>query len=172
VRINLAATTGTRGAGEADGVVGAATADEGEEAADDAGEFFRLAVEFDGAEAISSAAAAFCCVILSISATAVLSWARPELCSAEAVATIGDEGVELADLALDGFETGLATSVLIVTPIGLLATESSILAAVSLAAAAERWARARTSSATTAKPMPASPARAASTAALRARMFV
>jgi hypothetical protein len=35
-----------------------------------------------------------------------------------------------------------------------------------------RWARLRTSSATTANPMPASPARAASTAALRARMLV
>ena len=44
--------------------------------------------------------------------------------------------------------------------------------AVSLAAWAERCARLRTSSATTAKPMPASPARAASTAALSARMLV
>ena len=43
---------------------------------------------------------------------------------------------------------------------------------MSLAACAERWARLRTSSATTAKPMPASPARAASTAALSARMLV
>ena len=44
--------------------------------------------------------------------------------------------------------------------------------AVSLAAWALRWARARTSSATTAKPLPDSPARAASTAAFSARMLV
>jgi PAS domain S-box-containing protein len=43
---------------------------------------------------------------------------------------------------------------------------------VSLAAWAQRCARLRTSSATTAKPMPASPARAASTAAFSARMLV
>ena len=43
---------------------------------------------------------------------------------------------------------------------------------ISLAAAALRWARVRTSPATTAKPRPCSPARAASTAALSARMLV
>ena len=43
---------------------------------------------------------------------------------------------------------------------------------ISLAAWAERWASARTSEATTAKPRPASPARAASTPALRARRLV
>ena len=48
----------------------------------------------------------------------------------------------------------------------------SINPAVSRAAAAARWASERTSSATTAKPIPASPARAASTAALSARMLV
>src|SRR5471030_508615 len=51
-------------------------------------------------------------------------------------------------------------------------TESSIRALISLAAAAERWARLRTSEATTAKPRPCSPARAASTAAFSARMLV
>ena len=50
--------------------------------------------------------------------------------------------------------------------------DSSISAAVSLAAWAQRCARLRTSSATTANPMPASPARAASTAAFSARMLV
>jgi hypothetical protein len=49
---------------------------------------------------------------------------------------------------------------------------SSIMVAVSVAASAERWARDFTSSATTAKPRPCSPALAASTAALRARSFV
>src|SRR5260370_32135975 len=43
---------------------------------------------------------------------------------------------------------------------------------ISLAAVPERWASARTSLATTAKPRPCSPARAASTAALSARILV
>jgi hypothetical protein len=43
---------------------------------------------------------------------------------------------------------------------------------ISLAAVALRWASVRTSLATTAKPRPCSPARAASTAALSARMLV
>jgi hypothetical protein len=43
---------------------------------------------------------------------------------------------------------------------------------ISRAASAERWARLRTSLATTAKPRPCSPARAASTAAFSARMLV
>src|SRR5262245_40824519 len=43
---------------------------------------------------------------------------------------------------------------------------------MSLAACADRWARLRTSVATTAKPRPASPARAASTAALSAKRLV
>ena len=57
-------------------------------------------------------------------------------------------------------------------PASTLPTESSIRALISLAAAAERCARLRTSLATTAKPRPCSPARAASTAALSARMLV
>ncbi len=51
-------------------------------------------------------------------------------------------------------------------------TEVSISPLISLAAPAERWARVRTSLATTAKPRPCSPARAASTAALSAKMLV
>lgn len=50
--------------------------------------------------------------------------------------------------------------------------DSSMSWAVSFAAWALRWASVRTSSATTAKPVPASPARAASTAAFRARILV
>ena len=50
--------------------------------------------------------------------------------------------------------------------------ESSINSAVSDAAAALFAARLRTSSATTAKPLPASPALAASTAAFKARILV
>ena len=56
-------------------------------------------------------------------------------------------------------------------PTPTLATESSIRPLISLAAAL-RWARLRTSLATTAKPRPCSPARAASTAAFSARMLV
>jgi hypothetical protein len=57
-------------------------------------------------------------------------------------------------------------------PASTLSTESPISSLISLAAAAERCARLRTSEATTAKPRPCSPARAASTAAFSARMLV
>ncbi|MCW0416594.1 hypothetical protein NB689_002348 [Xanthomonas sacchari] len=57
-------------------------------------------------------------------------------------------------------------------PSATRSTESSIKVLISLAAFEERWARVRTSLATTAKPRPCSPARAASTAALSARMLV
>ncbi len=57
-------------------------------------------------------------------------------------------------------------------PASTLLTESSISVLISLAAAALRCARLRTSLATTAKPRPCSPARAASTAAFSARMLV
>ncbi|OFA03115.1 hypothetical protein DUPY_19540 [Duganella phyllosphaerae] len=53
-----------------------------------------------------------------------------------------------------------------------LPTETSIRFLMSLAAVALRWARLRTSLATTAKPRPCSPARAASTAAFSARILV
>src|SRR5579871_132506 len=65
-----------------------------------------------------------------------------------------------------------ATWSTLVLPSSDLAIDSSISAEVSFAAWAQRCARLRTSSATTANPMPASPARAASTAALSARMLV
>ncbi|PMQ11810.1 hypothetical protein JaAD80_23150 [Janthinobacterium sp. AD80] len=57
-------------------------------------------------------------------------------------------------------------------PLLTCSTESPIRALISRAAAAERCAKLRTSVATTAKPRPCSPARAASTAAFRARIFV
>ncbi len=66
----------------------------------------------------------------------------------------------------------LPTSALMATPLRAWLTDSSMRAAVFLAASAERMARLRTSSATTAKPLPASPARAASTAAFNASKFV
>ncbi|MNY42444.1 hypothetical protein D3C86_1773330 [compost metagenome] len=51
-------------------------------------------------------------------------------------------------------------------------TESAISPSISFAASALRLARFRTSPATTANPRPCSPARAASTAAFSARIFV
>ncbi|CAB3923996.1 hypothetical protein LMG1864_05651 [Achromobacter ruhlandii] len=57
-------------------------------------------------------------------------------------------------------------------PAPTLVTESSIRPLISLAACALRCASERTSPATTAKPLPCSPARAASTAAFSARMLV
>ncbi|CPL17418.1 Uncharacterised protein [Bordetella pertussis] len=57
-------------------------------------------------------------------------------------------------------------------PVPTLSTESSINTLISLAAWALRCASERTSPATTAKPLPCSPARAASTAAFSARMLV
>ncbi|MNQ34153.1 hypothetical protein D3C85_476040 [compost metagenome] len=57
-------------------------------------------------------------------------------------------------------------------PAPTLVTESSIKPLISLAACALRCASERTSPATTAKPLPCSPARAASTAAFSARMLV
>jgi hypothetical protein len=59
-----------------------------------------------------------------------------------------------------------------VVPAATFATESSISALISFATTAEWCARLRTSPATTAKPRPCSPARAASTVALSARMLV
>ena len=59
-------------------------------------------------------------------------------------------------------------------PLSTLSTQAVISTLISLAAVALRWARARTrtSAATTAKPRPWSPARAASTAAFNASMLV
>ncbi len=57
-------------------------------------------------------------------------------------------------------------------PAWIMSSESRMTPRMSCAAAALRCARLRTSEATTANPRPCSPARAASTAALRARMLV
>ena len=58
------------------------------------------------------------------------------------------------------------------TPVLTCSPDWLISALISLAAVAERWASSRTSCATTAKPLPASPARAASTPAFRASRLV
>ncbi len=65
-------------------------------------------------------------------------------------------------------ETSLATW----APRSELSCERWMSSDVFWAASALRWARFRTSSATTANPFPASPARAASTAAFKAKRFV
>ena len=108
---------------------------------------------------------------LSIWATAVTIWLRPCDCSLEAVAIS-----PMSSSTLRACSTiccsELATLPEMATPWPAFWIESSMLVVVSRAAWAQRWARARTSSATTAKPAPASPARAASTAALSARMLV
>ena len=57
-------------------------------------------------------------------------------------------------------------------PLRTVSTLLPIKVLISRAALALRWARLRTSEATTAKPRPCSPARAASTAALSARILV
>jgi hypothetical protein len=64
----------------------------------------------------------------------------------------------------------LPASLTVCSPARTCSTESLIKTLISLAAVAERWASERTSEATTAKPRPCSPARAA--AAFRARMLV
>jgi len=61
---------------------------------------------------------------------------------------------------------------ILIRPVWELVTDLSIRLEISSDAFAQRWARLRASSATTAEPAPASLARAASTAALRARILV
>ena len=58
------------------------------------------------------------------------------------------------------------------TPSATFSPLASVRCLMSLAASDERWARSRTSEATTANPLPASPARAASTAAFSASRLV
>ena len=65
-----------------------------------------------------------------------------------------------------------AVSSAIFVPFSIALIALSIRTVVLFAASADLPARLRTSSATTAKPLPAAPALAASTAALSARMFV
>ncbi len=121
--------------------------------------------------ALCSEFAAFCCVTRSISLTALLICSMPLACSALAWAM---RATNCATCSTD--ET--TPSRLCFTPPDsrwpcfARLTESEISAWVLRAASLERSARVRTSSATTAKPRPASPARAASTAALSARRLV
>ncbi len=95
----------------------------------------------------------------------------PELCSPVAAlisAMMSETRCTLATIS----PIVLPASVTRREPDSTFSTLAPIRTLISLAASAERWARLRTSLATTAKPRPCSPARAASTAALRARMLV
>ena len=95
----------------------------------------------------------------------------PTLCSAEAVAISPINGALLRADSSTLPMVALACSTRWL-PRSTESEDASIRPLISLAAVAERCASARTSPATTAKPLPCSPARAASTAALSARMLV
>src|SRR5579871_1195117 len=123
------------------------------------------------ADALSSALAAVFWLTFSISATALATCSMPRDCSSLPNLTSSTRSFTLSALAVMDL-TATATRSSLLLPSFDFAIDSSIRPAVSLAACAQRCARLRTSSATTANPMPASPARAASTAALSARMLV
>src|SRR5476649_1398818 len=127
----------------------------------------RLAV----AAAAASTSAAFCCVTWSMWAMAALTWSTPMLCSREAVEI---SCMMMVTCLAEPTTCSMVAPALraLTMPALTLPTEASISCLMSLAALALRWARLRTSPATTAKPRPCSPARAASTAAFKARMLV
>ena len=76
-----------------------------------------------------------------------------------------------ADISLTSFMASAVANA-ILAPLPTASIDAVISAVVLAAASADLEASTRTSSATTAKPLPASPALAASTAALSARIFV
>ena len=121
--------------------------------------------------AVSSLVAAFCWVSFDSSSIERVTWVTAWLCASEAVAIsfITSPTRPTWEVMLPRFSL---TSLLNWTPSSAFFTAPSIICAVTRAASALRIARLRTSSATTAKPLPASPARAASTAAFSARRFV
>ncbi|MPN38300.1 hypothetical protein SDC9_185824 [bioreactor metagenome] len=101
----------------------------------------------------------------------VLTWAIAFACSSEALAISPMKSTILLDFSTTVINE-VAVSSAIFEPLATAETVCSIKFVVFLAASADFVAKLRTSSATTAKPFPAVPARAASTAALRARIFV
>src|SRR6185295_12261511 len=121
--------------------------------------------------AAASTSAAFCCVTVSSCMIALLISPTPELCSADAAAISPIRLLPRCTLATISSMTFPAAADCRL-PSDTCATDCSMSALISLAAAALRCASARTSLATTAKPRPCSPARAASTAAFSARMLV
>src|SRR5260221_3948106 len=119
----------------------------------------------------SSTSEAVCCVALSRSPTAWFTCTIPELCSLVADA--------ISPMICETRFTLVTTSPMVwpapsasLAPASTRCTESVMRLLISFAASAEPCARLLTSPATTAKPRPCSPARAASTAAFNARMLV
>ena len=102
---------------------------------------------------------------------AELIWAMPSVCSWPATVISAITAVTRCTLVTTSPMVAPATAAWSL-PEAMRPTESLISALISCAAVAERCARLRTSVATTAKPRPCSPARAASTAALSARILV
>ena len=123
------------------------------------------------AAADSSTSAAFCWVIWSSCATATFTWVMPSRCSLAAVVMSLMRGLTRRAPSTISLIVWPASATW-AEPVCTVSTEEPISALISLAASAERPASARTSEATTAKPRPCSPARAASTAAFSARMLV
>ncbi|CAJ2759683.1 Uncharacterised protein [Burkholderia pseudomallei] len=95
----------------------------------------------------------------------------PVLCSSEAAAISPMMSVTRRTAPITSLIVRPASSTSM-EPVRTRSTDVSISSLISLAAVDERCARLRTSPATTAKPRPSSPARAASTAAFSARMLV
>ncbi|MNL33234.1 hypothetical protein D3C87_1551310 [compost metagenome] len=113
---------------------------------------------------ISSEAPEFCCVTLSSCWIASLIWEAPISCSRQAAEISATSSAVLRMSGTRRFSMSPASvATCTVSP------ESEL---ISLAAAWLRSASLRTSDATTAKPLPCSPARAASTAAFSARRSV
>jgi hypothetical protein len=123
------------------------------------------------AAADCSTRAAFCCVVWSIWVMASPTWATPALCSLLAALISPTMSVTRRIAETTSVMVVPARSTRLV-PCSTRSTLAPIRPLISLAASALRWARLRTSEATTAKPRPCSPARAASTAAFSARMLV
>jgi hypothetical protein len=107
-----------------------------------------------------------------MSTIALLTCSMPALCSSLALAMSAMMVGHVLDAAHDLAHGGAGAVDLAGAGGDLVRPSRRSAVLISLAALAERWARLRTSPATTAKPRPCSPARAASTAAFRARIFV
>jgi hypothetical protein len=123
------------------------------------------------AAADCSTRAEFCCVASSSPATdwLISAMPRPWVCEASLISSM--IRVTLATASSNSCMVAPACATCC-DPLPTWVTESVMSWRTSLAASAERWARLRTSAATTEKPRPCSPARAASTAAFSARILV
>ena len=120
---------------------------------------------------VSSTSAALCWVISSIWRTAIVTSSMADACVRLPLAMASRSAVfsRMASSMPESLPAALPTNW--VPPFTSLA-DCSIRTFTSAEALAADWARRRTSTATTAKPLPASPARAASTDALSARRLV